>query len=163
MGETGEGGPRWLDEDEQRTWLELVGVLIWLPSVLDAQLRADAGISHFEYQVLAVLSMSPDRTASMGDLAGLANGSPSRLSHVVGRVEKRGWVRRTTDPANGRVVLATLTDAGWAKVVESAPGHVEAVRRYVFDPLTRAQVRQLHEVVSLVRRAVDPDGCPPPR
>lgn len=163
MSETGEGGPRWLDEDEQRTWLELVGVLIWLPSVLDAQLRADAGISHFEYQVLAVLSMSPDRTASMGDLAGLANGSPSRLSHVVGRVEKRGWVRRTTDPANGRVVLATLTDAGWAKVVESAPGHVEAVRRYVFDPLTRAQVRQLHEVVSLVRRAVDPDGCPPLR
>jgi DNA-binding MarR family transcriptional regulator len=154
-------GPRWLDEREQQTWLELAGVLVWLPAALDAQLQADAGISHFEYQVLAILSTSPGRTVRMGDLAVLANGSPSRLSHVIGRIEKQGWVTRGVDPANKRIVLATLTDAGWEKVVATAPGHVEAVRRYVFDPLTPVQVRQLGQLAGLIRRAVDPDGRPP--
>ncbi|HVV22009.1 MAG TPA: MarR family winged helix-turn-helix transcriptional regulator [Pseudonocardiaceae bacterium] len=153
--------PRWLDQDEQRTWLALIGVLIWLPAALDAQLQADAGLSHFEYQVLAMLSMSPNRTARMGDLAALANGSPSRLSHVVARAEKQGWVTRGADPDNKRVVLATLTDAGWDKVVATAPGHVEAVRRYVFDPLTPDQVRQLREALTLIRHTVDPEGRPP--
>ncbi|MEV6605772.1 MarR family winged helix-turn-helix transcriptional regulator [Kutzneria sp. NPDC051319] len=153
--------PRWLDEFEQQAWLELAGVLVWLPAALDAQLQADAGLSHFEYQVLAILSTSPGRTARMGDLAVLAKGSPSRLSHVIGRIEKQGWVTRGVDPANKRIVLATLTDAGWEKVVATAPGHVEAVRRYVFDPLTPARVRQLRQVAGLIRRAVDPDGRPP--
>lgn len=108
----------------------------------------------------------------MGDLAVLANGSPSRLSHVVGRAEQRGWVRRCTDPANGRVVVATLTDAGWEKVVASAPGHVEAVRRYVFDPLTRRRcdscTTSCHSSAvpstrTAARRSTDPDrGARPP-
>jgi DNA-binding MarR family transcriptional regulator len=153
--------PHWLAEDEQQAWRELAGVLVWLPAALDAQLQADAGLSHFEYQVLSVLSDSPERTARMGDLAALANGSPSRLSHVVGRAEKQGWVTRGTDPDNKRIVLATLTEAGWQKVVDSAPGHVDAVRRFVFEPLNSGQVRQLRKVVGLIRRAVDPEGRPP--
>lgn len=158
----GEGEqPRWLAEDEQQAWRELAGVLVWLPAALDAQLQADAGLSHFEYQVLSVLSTSPERTARMGDLAALANGSPSRLSHVVGRAEKQGWVTRSTDPGNKRIVLATLTDAGWEKVAATAPGHVDAVRRFVFEPLNPAQVRQLHKLASLIRRTVDPEGRPP--
>lgn len=159
MGETGE--PRWLDEDEQQTWLAVLSVLIRLPAALDAQLQRDAGLSHFEYQVLAGLSMSPERTLRMSDLAGFADSSLSRLSQVVSRLERRGWVRRTPDPADGRYTLAALTDDGWDKVVETAPGHVEAVRTHVFDPLTRAQQRQLRDIGRRVMRTIDPDGwCP---
>src|SRR5262245_39974290 len=113
-------------------------MLIRLPAALDAQLLRDAGISHFEYQVLAGLSMEPERTLRMSDLAAFAEGSLSRLSQVVGRLERRGWIRRTPDPADGRYTLAILTDEGWHKVVATAPGHVDAVRQYVFDPLTTA-------------------------
>ena len=49
-------------------------MLIELPTALDAQLQRDAGISHFEYQVLAMLSMAPDRTLRMTELAAVANG-----------------------------------------------------------------------------------------
>lgn len=107
--------------------------------------------------------MSPDRTVRMGELAGLANGSNSRLSHTVGRFEDRGWVTRRTDPCNGRVVLAKLTDAGWDKVVATAPGHVTAVRRYVFDALIPAQSRQLGQVADRIVRTLNPDGCTSPR
>jgi DNA-binding MarR family transcriptional regulator len=147
--------PRWLTDEEMQTWLALVGVLIDLPNALDAQLQRDAGISHFEYQVLAMLSESPDRTLRMSKLAFLANGSLSRLSHVVNRLEKRGWVRRSPDPADGRYTLASLTESGWAKIVEAAPGHVAAVRALVFDPLTAVQKRQLRDIGRRIRGAVD--------
>ncbi|MEV0970789.1 MarR family winged helix-turn-helix transcriptional regulator [Microtetraspora glauca] len=149
--------PRWLTEEEMQTWLALVSVLIRLPAALDGQLQRDAGISHFEYQVLAGLSMTPERTMRMSELASFSDGSLSRLSHVVGRLEKRGWVRRTPDPADGRYTLAVLTEDGWDKVVATAPGHVEAVRGFVLDPLTKAQTRQLRDIGRRIMRAIDPD------
>ncbi|WP_157488858.1 MarR family transcriptional regulator [Pseudofrankia sp. DC12] len=150
--------PRWLANDEMQVWLTLARVLIRLPAALDDQLQRDAGISHFEYQVLAMLSEAPERTLRMSTLAVFANGSLSRLSHVVGRLDRAGWVRRTPDPGDGRYTLAILTDAGWAKVIAAAPGHVAAVRALVFDPLTRAQQRQLGDIGRRIAHAVDPDG-----
>ena len=149
--------PRWLDEQEAQVWIALAGTLIRLPAALDTQLRRDAGITHYEYQVLAVLSEVPDRTLRMSALATLAEGSLPRLSQVVARLEQRGWVRRIPDPADGRYTLAILTDEGWAKVAQAAPGHIEEVRRLVFDPLTKAQARQLREIGQRIMRAIDPD------
>jgi DNA-binding MarR family transcriptional regulator len=148
--------PRWLDDEEQQAWIALVSMLIRLPAALDAQLQDDAEISHFEYQVLAGLSMSPERTLRMSVLATLTDGSLARLSQAVRRLEKRNWVRRAPDPADGRYTLATLTDEGWAKVVATAPGHVGAVRRYVFDALTKAQVSQLARIGQRIMHAIDP-------
>jgi DNA-binding MarR family transcriptional regulator len=79
----------------------------------------------------------------MSDLAAMASGSLSRLSHVVSRLEKRGWVRREPCPGDGRFVNAVLTDDGWAKVIATAPGHVEAVRRLVVDALSPQQLSAL--------------------
>jgi DNA-binding MarR family transcriptional regulator len=96
----------------------------------------------------------------MSVLAMLAEGSLPRLSQVVSRLEKRGWVRRSPDPSDGRYTLAILTDEGWAKVTATAPGHVETVRRLVFDPLTKAQSRQLRDIGRRIMRAIDPgDPC----
>src|SRR5258708_1998924 len=137
--------PRWLDAEESQAWRALASTLVRLPAALDAQLRRDAGISHFDYQVLPLLSEAPGRTLRMSELATLAEGSLPRLSQVVARLEQRGWVRRTPDPADGRYTLATLTDQGRAKVTEAAPGHVQEVRRLVFDPLAKTPSRQLPE------------------
>jgi DNA-binding MarR family transcriptional regulator len=152
--------PRWLDTEEQDAWMALGSILMRLPGALDAQLQRDAGLSHFEYMVLSGLSMSPGHTMRMSDLAVVAEGSLSRLSQVVSRLENRGWVRRTPDPADGRYTLAALTRDGWHKVVATAPGHVAEVRRLVFDPLTRAQQRQVREIGRRIMRVIDPnDRC----
>ncbi|MFD8637520.1 MarR family winged helix-turn-helix transcriptional regulator [Streptomyces sp. NPDC059533] len=153
--------PRWLDAEERQTWLSLAAMVINLSNALDTQLQRDAQISHFEYQVLAHLSEATDRTMRMSDLAVLTNGSLSRLSHVVKRLEKQDWVRRTPDPDNGRYTLAILTEPGWEKVVATAPGHVEEVRRLVFDPLTQTQQRTLRTIGHRVNQAIDPTAtCP---
>src|SRR5215469_652313 len=89
--------PRWLDAEESQAWRALAKTLERLPAALDAQLRRDAGISHFEYQVLALLSEAPDRTLRMSELATQAGSSLPRLSQVVARLEQRAWVRRAPD------------------------------------------------------------------
>lgn len=149
--------PRWLDADELETWLALVGVFVRLPAELDRQLRRDSGMGHFEYQVMARLSDAPDHTLRMGTLASLAEGSLPRLSQTARRLEERGWISRMPDPADGRSTLATLTEAGMAKLEEAAPGHVEAVRTLVFDPLTKTQIQQLRTIGQRIVRAIDPD------
>lgn len=153
--------PRWLNSEEREVWLTLVAVMMKLPAALDAQLQQDAGITHFEYMVLAGLSEAPARTRRMSDLAGFTESGLPRLSQVVSRLEKRGWVHRSTDPSDGRITLATLTDEGWTKITQTAPGHVEAVRALVFDPLTKAQSRQLGGIGKRIMGAIDPDDrCP---
>ena len=141
----------WLDSEEQEVWFSLIGVLMRLPSALDAQLRRDAGLSHFEYQILAGLSMTETRTMRMSDMADFAESSLSRLSHACRRLETQGWLTRYPDPADGRVTLANLTDAGYAKLVDAAPGHVRTVRALVFDPLTRQQIKQLGQVLARIQ------------
>lgn len=151
---------RWLNDEEQAAWLSLAGVMIRLPAALDRQMRRDAGISHFEYQVLAGLSMTEERTLRMNELATFADGSLSRLSHTVKRLEGQGWVYRVPDPADGRFTLAVLTDDGWEKVVATAPGHVAEVRRLVIDRLTKAQRKQLRAIGDRIGGAIGDDGCP---
>jgi DNA-binding MarR family transcriptional regulator len=146
--------PRWLDEDDRVDWAAFASMLCWLPAALDDQLQRDSGLSHFEYGILAALSNAEGATLRMSELAIYANGSLSRLSRAVARLEGRGWVTRRPDPADGRYTLATLTDNGRDVLVEAAPGHVETVNRLVFDALTRGQARQLGIIALRILNAI---------
>ena len=148
--------PRWLDPDERRAWLKLVAVVTLLPAALDSQLQRDADLTHTGYMVLAMLSESPGRRLRMSEVASRTNSSAPRVSHVVRKLEDRGWVRREADPADGRGQFAVLTDAGWEHIVATAPGHVEAVRRMVFDVLEREDVAALEELGAKLLTRLDP-------
>lgn len=143
----------WLSDEQQAAWRPFVALLIRLPAALDAQLQRDAGISHFDYLVLSGLSEAPDRTLRMSELASMASGSLSRLSHVVSRLEARGWVRREPCPGDGRFINAVLTEEGWQKVVETAPGHVAAVRDLLVETLTPEEFESLGSISAQVLAA----------
>ncbi|MDQ1665839.1 MAG: hypothetical protein QOH75_1870 [Actinomycetota bacterium] len=149
---------QWLDDGEQRAWRAFLGMTELLPSALDQQLQRESEMTHSSYIVLAMLSEAPGRSLRMSELAARAHSSPSRLSHTVSRLEKRGLVRRERSAEDGRGNVAVLTDAGWDVVVATAPGHVAAVRRFVFDVLTPEQVHQLEQIASAVLGELDPDG-----
>lgn len=148
--------PRWLEKSEQAAWLSLAGLMVRLPNVLDAQLQRDNQLSLFEYFVLSNLSMREGRTTRMSELAQYVNGSLSRLSNVVKRLEQRGLVRREPSPENGRHTNAILTDDGWEMVKAAAPGHVAAVRHFIFDALDPGQVELLHEIGDRIVDRTDP-------
>lgn len=149
--------PRWLTDDEREAWLRLMAVTMMLPSRLESQLKRDAGLSHFEYYVLAMISERASRSLPLTELASRTNSSLSRLSHVIARLEQQGFLTRSSSPTDGRTSIATLTDAGWQKVVASAPGHVEEVRTVVFDSLTADQVAQLSDICGRMLASLDPD------
>ncbi|WP_246212848.1 MarR family winged helix-turn-helix transcriptional regulator [Streptomyces abyssomicinicus] len=148
----------WLDRRQLRAWIRLRAVLELLPGTLDTQLRNDAHLTEFEYTALAMLSEAPGRTLRMTGLAQRTNATLPRLSHVVSRLEKRGLVERFPCPENRRATNARLTEEGWAKLLQAAPGHVAAVRRYVIDALTDEQVDQLAAIGDAVLAALDPSG-----
>jgi len=149
---------KWLDDDELTAWVRPVGVVELLPGVLDTQLRRDAELSHFEYFVLAMLSESPNRTLRMTALAARTNATLPRLSHVVRRLEDRGLVERSACPQDARATNARLTEAGWRKLQDTAPGHVATVRQHVIDALTPEQVEQLSDIAGAILDRLDPDG-----
>ena len=137
---------RWLTEDELDAWLKLAGVMLKLAPALDSQLQRDSDLTHFDYLCLAMLSESDDRTRTMSELASKTNASLSRLSHVITKLEKRGWVSRCPSPASRRVTMVRLTDDGWDILVKAAPGHVETVRDLVFDGLDADDVAALEKL-----------------
>ena len=143
----------WLSDEQQAAWRPFVALLLRLPAVLDAQLQKDAGITQFDYLVLSGLSEAPGRTLRMSELAATASSSMSRLSHVVSRLEAKGWVRREPCPGDGRFINAVLTDEGWQKVLAIAPGHVAAVRELLIAALTEEEFAQLGAISAKVLAA----------
>jgi DNA-binding MarR family transcriptional regulator len=134
-------------------------MLMTLPPALDAQLKRDAGVNAFEYNVLAALSEAPHRTLVLSSLAASSQGSLSRLSHAITRLERAGWVeRRSCADRGGRRMEARLTDAGFAKLEDIAPGHVREVRRLVVDLLTPEQLAALGDTARKITAATMADA-----
>ena len=145
----------WLDEEQQDAWRGVVKLITKLPATLDSDLQHNAGLTMYEYVVLALLSESEGRTLRMSELAAGTNSSLSRLSHVVSRLEKQGWVTRHVCPKDGRATQAMLTKSGTKKVVEAAPMHVRTVRELVVNAITPAQLRQLGTASVKIGQRID--------
>ncbi|EAQ00435.1 putative transcriptional regulator [Janibacter sp. HTCC2649] len=158
---SGKDEPRWLDQTEMTAWLRLIAVAERLPGVLDSQLRRESALTHYEYQVLAMLSDAPDRTLRMTLLGFQTNATLPRLSHVVRRLEDRGFVERVVAPEDRRASNATLTDAGFDALEAAAPGHLNAVRESVFDNLTSTQTEALSDALAAILARIDPLGHAP--
>ncbi|WP_454294260.1 MarR family winged helix-turn-helix transcriptional regulator [Salana multivorans] len=158
VGEQDEQEPRWLSADELTAWLRLLAVVELLPGALDSQLRRDSGLTHFEYQVLAMLSETPGRVLRMSALAERTNATLPRLSHVVTRLADRGLVERSSCADDRRATDVVLTDAGWEVLVAAAPGHVTLARETVLDALGAEQVQQLAEIADAMLQRLDPEG-----
>ena len=141
--QSGAGEPRWLSPAEKEAWTGLVSLVLLLPGDLEAVLQRRAWLTLFEYLTLSHVSEAPGRRLRMGELAYLASGSPSRLSNVVGRLERRDLLRRYPDPEDGRRTMAELTDEGWERVQEAAPWHLRSVREHVLDRLDDDDVAAL--------------------
>lgn len=138
--------PRWLDGDERRVWLAWVFATRLLWDELERDLQRDAGMPFSYYEILVMLSESPDRTLRMSELADATQSSRSRASHAVARLEELGWVERKSCNVDRRGSYAVLTRAGFAALKAAAPSHVESVREHLFDQLSPEQQAQLREI-----------------
>jgi DNA-binding MarR family transcriptional regulator len=154
---------RWLDAGEQEAWRSFVIATRLLFEQFERDLQREAGIPLAYYEILMVLSETPGRTLRMSEIADLLRASRSRLSHAVARLEEAGWVRRDRCPSDLRGSFATLTDEGFAALKAAAPGHVESVRRHLFDQLTPEELEQLGAISKrLLEHLIPVSGWPAP-
>jgi DNA-binding MarR family transcriptional regulator len=149
---------QWLTEDELASWFPLAGVMLKLNPALDSQLQRDSDMTHFDYLCLAMLSEEEGFTSTMSALAARTNASLSRLSHVITKLEKRGWVCRSRSEVSRRVTMVRMTDDGYAKLVAAAPGHVETVRSLVYEGLTEEDVANLHRLMAHILQRIETSG-----
>lgn len=153
--QTPAAGVRWLSGDQELAWRSLASMIHQLRWALECQLERDADLSFIEYHALARLSEASDHRLRMSELAAVTNASLSRLSHLIKRLESWGFVRREPDPTDGRFTVAILTDAGYAKLVASAPAHVVCVRQLVIDEFNPAELAQLRALCDRIVARVD--------
>jgi DNA-binding MarR family transcriptional regulator len=152
--------PHWLSDDEQQAWRATVHLSQMLLRQLDRDL-ADFGLSPHDYEILVVLSEAPDHRMRMTELADATSQSRSRLSHQVSRMEQRGLVRRDDCEGDKRGTFAVLTAEGIAAIEQTAPAHVEHVRRHFIDRLTPHQLEEIRvafqPIVDYLRKIRDRD------
>lgn len=153
-----ENTTNWLSDEEAETWLNVWSFYSGMPTRLDAQLKRDAGISHYDFFAMQTMSRAENGCLRMSELAALAEMSLSHLSRVITRLEKKELVRRIPDPNDGRSTLVELTDAGWDLIREVAPGHINEVRKLVFDNLTPEENRQVGAAMKKIVEAMNLGG-----
>jgi DNA-binding MarR family transcriptional regulator len=142
--------PRWLDEREAHLWRSWLRLIQELPSALEDQLSQESGLSRADYAVLVPLSEAPDGMLRARELGREILWDRSRLSHHLGRMEKRGLVVREECTADARGAMVRMTEAGRAAIERAAPGHVAATRRHFFDLLSDKEVDVLTKVFDRV-------------
>ena len=147
--------PPWLTADQLAAWRGFMKLLRRLPAALEWQLQRDSQLSFTEYHVLAILSDQSGRRMRMSELAVMVDSELSRLSHMVSRLEKRGFLCREPDPGNGRYTHAILTDAGYAYLEGAAPGHVRRVRELFIDALGPEELQTLRRYCDTVTARID--------
>jgi DNA-binding MarR family transcriptional regulator len=151
--------PRWLDEREAHLWRSWLRLNQDLLSVLEEQINREGGLSGADYAVLVPLSAAPNGMLRARELRREILWDRSRLSHHLGRMEKRGLVVREECAEDARGAMVRMTDAGRAAIKRAAPGHVAATRRYFFDLLSSKDVDLLTTLFDRVLANLDRDDC----
>ncbi|GAA0949017.1 MarR family winged helix-turn-helix transcriptional regulator [Actinocorallia libanotica] len=150
---------RWLDDDEQRAWRAYLRLQGSLGAELNRRLQASSGLSLADYDVLVRLTDAPDGRLRPYELQRELHWEQSRLSHHLGRMQKRGLVRREECDEDRRGAYVLLTEAGREAITQAAPDHVETVRRLFIDALSPEQLRALEGLaVQVLARLEDPAG-----
>ena len=155
-----EASVRWLSEQEQVAWRAYLRASRELDVALERDLHCH-GISLSEYELISMLSEREGGRLRMSAIAELIVQSRSRVTHTAGRLERRGWVRRTPAPDDGRGVVLELTEDGWDALHRLSVVHVESVRRHFVDVMSPEQFAGLGEAMAAVRAAYDADPTTP--
>src|SRR6476660_3324485 len=150
---------RWLNPAEARAWRALQSFGAPLAAALNRQLMADSALSSADYQVLVVLSETPGGSLRAGELGRATGWEKSRLSHHIKRMEARRLVERQDCVTDGRGLLVAITDHGRRAIEDAAPGHVQAVRKFVIDMLTPEQLTVLAEIGEAVGARLSAENC----
>lgn len=151
----GQGDRHLLTESQMRAWRAFLGASTLVSARLNHELDEAAAISMYEYEILVRLFESEAGRVRMSQLADQVSYSRSRLTHTVGRLERAGYVLRSSCPNDRRGVYAHLTKAGYEFLAQTAPIHLDGVRRHLIDRFTPSELATLTELLEKITTDTD--------
>jgi len=161
--DTGVHGVPALDPQQLGAYFVLMEAVSLLQYQVEQQLRTEGGLSYVQFQLLARLADAHGQL-TMTQLADGVVYSRSGLTYQAGLLEKAGLIARTPSSEDERATLVTITGTGRALFDRVLPGHVQVVRRLLFDPLTGDDLHHLGDIMTRVRdhmRAQPPRSAAP--
>lgn len=151
----GQGDRQLLTESQMRAWRAFLGASTLVSARLNHELDEAAAISMYEYEILVRLFESEAGRVRMSQLADQVSYSRSRLTHTVGRLERAGYVLRSSCPNDRRGVYAHLTKAGYEFLAQTAPIHLDGVRRHLINRFTPSELATLTELLEKITTDTD--------
>jgi DNA-binding MarR family transcriptional regulator len=142
---------RRLTRDELRIWRDYIETAETLRARLASRLQAESSLSSGDYQVLLALSEADGRRLRSSELAATIGWERSRLSHHLGRMEKRGLIRREECADDSRGAHIVLTDPGAEAFRRGSIPHLRAVHETFIDAFTPDQLSQIQGLTLTLR------------
>src|SRR5437867_12121473 len=130
-------------------WRSLLRAHATLLRRLDTDLDKKTGLALADFDVLAQLALAGGGLR-MTDLAARALISLSGMTRRVARLVEEGLVRRANADADGRGVVVALTDAGVARLTETAPVHLRGVSELFVAKLDEQELAVLKNALDKV-------------
>lgn len=137
--------------EEFAVWRSYIQTVEILRARVQAKLQADSGLSEGDYKVLLALSETEGKSLRSSALAAHIEWERSRLSGHLGRMEKRGLIRREPCPDDARGWQVALTDEGTRAFRASLSSHSKAVKAYFIDAFTDAQLTEIDDTTAALR------------
>ncbi|SIQ90461.1 MarR family winged helix-turn-helix transcriptional regulator [Micromonospora avicenniae] len=150
-----QGGRQLPTAEELRIWRDFIETTDVLRSRIASRLQSESALSPGDYAVLLALTEAPEQQMRSSELAAHIGWERSRLSHHLGRMERRGLIRRqecATDPRGAEV---HLTAAGAEAFRGSTVPHLRAIRELFVDALTPDQLVAAGEIAAALRAHLD--------
>ncbi|MGR7916848.1 MarR family winged helix-turn-helix transcriptional regulator [Microbacterium sp. MAHUQ-60] len=145
-------------QDQLRIWRDYIETAQTLRTLLGRRLLSESSLSAADYQVLLALTEAPQRTLRSSELAALIDWERSRLSHHLGRMEKRRLIRRLPCADEVHGVDVSATELGREAFRAGSVPHLRAVRELFVDALTTEQLAHLDDIAGALRRHLERDA-----
>jgi DNA-binding MarR family transcriptional regulator len=152
---TRQRGRRMPTSEELRIWRDFIETAEILRTRLTARLQQESMLSSGDYRVLLALSEADGRRLRSSELAATVGWERSRLSHHLGRMERRGLIRREDCATDSRGAEVVLTDDGTDAFRRASVPHLRAVRELFVDALTPEQLAAARTVGTALREHLD--------
>lgn len=144
--------------DQLRIWRDYIETAALLRARLDGRMQSESSLSAGDYQVLLALTEAPQRTLRSSELASLVGWERSRLSHHLGRMEKRRLIQRMPCADGAHGVDVTATELGREAFRAGSVPHLRAVRELFVDALTPEQFAHIDDISAALRNRLGADG-----
>ena len=140
-------------------WVQLLRTQAELTRAMDANLRAEHGLTINDYEVLLALSRAPDHRLRRVDLADHVLLTQSGITRLLHGLEDAGLVRRADCPTDRRVVYAELTDRGRGRLRAAAKTHVRDIEELFAGRLSGDELATLEAILERFAGAADGEAC----